>query len=128
MDPIGDFINRIKTSGNAGLASTSVPYSNVVAAIADVLVKHGYLKSVSKKGKKVVKTLEVELAYREGKPRITDAARISKLSRRIYEKSKDIKPVFRGRGMVVFSTPSGILTDAEARKANVGGEVLFKIW
>ncbi|MEK7185193.1 MAG: 30S ribosomal protein S8 [Patescibacteria group bacterium] len=59
---------------------------------------------------------------------MTDAARISKLSRRIYEKSKDIKPVFRGRGMVVFSTPSGILTDAEARKANVGGEVLFKIW
>lgn len=128
MDSIGDFINRIKTAGNAGLASTTMPHSNVVEAIAEVLVKHGFIKSVSKKGKKVIKTLDVELLYKDNKPRVTNAARISKPSRRIYEKSKDIKPVRRGLGMVVLSTPSGIMTDAEARKANVGGEVLFKIW
>ena len=128
MDSIGDFINRIKTAGNAGLTSTTMPHSNVVEAIAEVLVKHGFIKSVSKKGKKVIKTLEVELLYKDNKPRVTNAARISKPSRRIYEKSKDIKPVRRGLGMVVLSTPSGIMTDAEARKANVGGEVLFKIW
>ena len=128
MDSIGDLINRIKTAGNAGLTSTTMPHSNVVEAIAEVLVKHGFIKSVSKKGKKVIKTLEVELLYKDNKPRVTNAARISKPSRRIYEKSKDIKPVRRGLGMVVLSTPSGIMTDAEARKANVGGEVLFKIW
>jgi len=128
MDSIGDFINRIKTSGNAGLASTTVPYSKVVEAIANVLVKHGYIKSVSKSGKKAIKTLDIEIAYKDKKPKIIDAKRVSKLSRRVYEKAKDIKPIRHGHGVTILSTPEGILTDMEARKANLGGEVLFKIW
>lgn len=128
MDPIGDFINRIKTASATGLASITVPYSKIIGDIADVLVKNGFLKSAAQKGKGIVKSLEAELVYTESGPRIAGAERVSKLSRRVYQKSKDSRPVLRGRGIAVLSTPKGILTDAEARKANVGGEVLFKMW
>ncbi|HYC34455.1 MAG TPA: 30S ribosomal protein S8, partial [Candidatus Paceibacterota bacterium] len=82
----------------------------------------------SKKGKKVVKTLEVELMYEEGKPRITDVERVSKFSRRVYQGAKDLKPVRNGYGIMVLTTPKGILSDKTARKEKVGGEALFKIW
>ena len=68
------------------------------------------------------------MVYEDGKPKIEQARRISKLSRRVYEKSANLRPVRRGYGIAIISTPKGILTDAEARKARVGGEVLFKIW
>lgn len=129
MDRIANLIIQIKNAGNAGLSTISVPNSKLVSAVADVLAKHGYIKSVSKKGKKLIKTLEIEIAYTpEGKPRVTDVQRVSKLSRRMYGKAKEIRPVRSGFGMTVLSTPAGILTDFEARKANVGGEILFKIW
>lgn len=129
MDTIANFIIKLKNAGKAGLPTVSVPQSKVVAAIAVVLEKRGFVKSVTKKGKGVVKTLEIELAYgADGKPRIENVARISKLSRRMYEKAKDIRPVRQGFGTTILSTPKGIMTDYEAKKAGVGGEILFKIW
>ena len=130
MDTISNFIIKIKNAGNAGLSSVVVPETKLTRAIAEVLEKHGYVKSVSKKAAKkgVGATLEVEIAYEGDAPRISNVQRVSKLSRRVYEKAKDIRPVRNGFGSTILSTPKGIMTDRDAKKAGVGGEVLFKIW
>ena len=129
MDKISNFIINIKNAGNAGKESTSVPFSNFKMEIAKALVKEGLVKSANKKGKGVKKTIEIELAFMEdGSRRIGDVKRVSKPSKRIYMGAKDVRPVRNGRGVLVLSTPKGILTDRQARKENVGGEALFKIW
>ncbi len=126
-DPIADFITRLKTGGKAQKESISLPYSKLKEAIANVLASEGYLKSVSTK-KKAIGTLEVELNYHNGESKIKDVQRISKPSRRIYKGFAEIHPARAGVGKAIFSTPKGILTDRQAVKEKVGGEVLFKIW
>lgn len=119
----------IKNAGIAGKESVVIPHSNMLQAIAECLVKAKFVANVSKKtneGNKPV--LEVTL-LREGKtPRITQVERISKPSKRVYIKAKEIKPVRNGFGVMVLSTPKGILMASDARKELVGGEALFKIW
>ncbi len=128
-DPISDFLIRIKNAGAVGKASVVMPYSKQKHAIADVLLRAGYIKGVSKKGKKVRKTLEVELLYTpNGAHKITDLSRVSKPSRRLYTNAKSIPSVQQGHGTLILSTPNGMLTDDEAREKHVGGEMLFKIW
>jgi len=129
MDPISNMLVQIKNAAMVGKPSISVPFSNLKMEIAKVLQKEGYLKSAVKKGKKVKKVLACDLSYNEaGKPRFTDVARISKLSRRVYIGVKEIHPIRQGTGSMILSTPKGIMTDKDARAANQGGEVLFKIW
>jgi small subunit ribosomal protein S8 len=128
MDSISDLIVRIKNAGDAGKDSLVLTHSKVNFAIASLLEKEGYIKSVSKKGKKITKFMEVELLRQDGEPRIRGVERVSKLSRRMYGKAKEIKTVKHGLGMLVLSTPKGILSDKEAKKENVGGELLFKVW
>jgi small subunit ribosomal protein S8 len=138
-DPISDFITRIKNASDAKKPAVSMPYSALKESIAHALHKAGYVKAVTQEGKKVVKTLEIELAYVGGvaqmngsismvEPVVKGVDRVSKPSRRIYQKAKDIRPFKNGFGNVVLSTPKGILLDVEAKKQKVGGEVLFKIW
>ncbi len=127
-DPIADLIIRIKNASDAGKASVTVPYSALKENIAHTLVKGGYIASVEVKGKKIDKTLEIVLAYIGSEPRVHGIDRISKPSRRLYQKSKDIRMFKSGFGNIVFSTPQGILLDADAKKLKVGGEILFKIW
>ncbi|MES3030994.1 MAG: 30S ribosomal protein S8 [Patescibacteria group bacterium] len=127
-DPIADFITRIKNASDARKAVVSMPYSTLKENIAHVLVKGGYLTTIEKKGKKVDKTLEVGIVYIGSAPRVNGVDRISKPSRRIYQKSKDIRMFKSGFGNFVYSTPQGILLDIDAKKSKVGGEVLFKIW
>lgn len=127
-DPISDMIIRIKNGSEAGKESVLLPYSKLKESIAVTLEKEGYLKSVSKKGKKVTKQLEVALAYDNGTPVVRGVERVSKLSKRVYMGAQDIKPFRSGFGSIILSTPKGILTEMSARKENVGGEVLFKIW
>lgn len=128
-DPVGDFINRLTTAQAAHKETVSLPFSNMKLAVAEVLKSEGFLQGVEKKGKKVKKLLEITLTYREGgKPQIMGAKRISKPSRRLYMRASEIRPVKNGYGMLVLSTPSGILSGGEAKKKNVGGEPLFKIW
>lgn len=106
-----------------------MPYSKLKYAIAECLKKEGYLGEISKKIKKEHPFLEIELLYGENKnPKINQIERISKQSRRVYFKVKEIYPVRAGAGLLVLSTPKGILTGKEARKEQVGGEALFKIW
>ncbi len=127
-DPIADLIIRIKNASDAGKASITVPYSTLKENISHALLKGGYITSVEVKGKKIDKTLEINLAYIGGEPRVHGIDRISKPSRRLYQKSKDIRMFKSGFGNIVFSTPQGILLDADAKKLKVGGEILFKIW
>ena len=87
-----------------------------------------YIKQIKKTVKKGFPTLEVELVYGEKKPKITEVERISKQSRRVYFNMKEIHSVRNGSGLLVLSTPKGILSGKEARKEQVGGEALFKIW
>jgi len=129
VDPIADFINQLQNAGKVKREIVSVPYSKFKFAVAHKLKDAGYIKSVSKRGKKTRKCVEVELSYDEGGvSKIHGAIRVSKPSRRIYERADKIKSVKYGVGSLILSTPKGVLTDKEARKENVGGEALFKIW
>lgn len=128
-DPVADFINQIKNAGAVGKASVSIPLSNLKVAVAEVLKNKGYIKNFEKKGKKVKKTIEVELAYTEaGEHKINGVKRVSKPGRRTYKSTKEIVPVRYGHGMLVMSTPKGVMAGEDAKKENVGGEALFEIW
>ncbi|MFA6095633.1 MAG: 30S ribosomal protein S8 [Candidatus Paceibacterota bacterium] len=127
-DSISNFIIQIQNASAVGKLTVTVPYTNLVAAIAELLVKKGYVKSATKKGKKVQKFLEVELATIDGRPRVSGVQRLSKPSKRLYRGHSEIYPVKQGYGTLVVSTPKGILSDDEARKEKVGGEILFTIW
>lgn len=128
-DKIADFITRIKNASDVGKTSVALPHTTLLAAVADVLVAEGYLAGVEAKGKGAQKSLVVTLAYNEaGTPKVTGVDRISKLSRRVYLKSADIRPVRSGYGTLILSTPAGVMTGRAAREQKVGGEALFQIW
>jgi small subunit ribosomal protein S8 len=129
MDPVADFINQLKNASAVKKECVSVPYSKFKLAIANKLKEEGYITSVVKKGKKSRKYIEVEIAYAgAGRKYISGVTRVSKPGRRMYTPAKSVRPVKYGRGSLILSTPKGIMTDAEARKENIGGEALFKIW
>src|ERR1035437_702232 len=129
MDSISNMIIVMKNGSLAGLESVSFPYSKMKNAIGECLKKEGYVSGVSKKVKKGVPVLEVGLIYGEDKkPKITEVERISKQSRRVYFGMKDIHSVRNGTGLLVLYTPKGILSGKGARKEQVGGEALFRIW
>lgn len=118
----------MKNGSLAGKESVTFPFSKMKNAIGECLKKAGYVANVSKKIKKGQPLLEVELVYIDKKPKIVEVERISKQSRRVYFGMKDIHSVRNGSGLLVLSTPKGILSGKEARKEQVGGEALFKIW
>jgi small subunit ribosomal protein S8 len=128
MDSISNMIIIMKNGSLAGLESVSVPYSKMKNAIGECLVREGYVKQISKKVKKGQPVLEVELLYADKKPKIQEVERVSKQSRRVYFGVKDIHSVRNGTGLLVLSTPKGILSGKVARKEQVGGEVLFRVW
>ena len=127
-DTIGDFIIQLKNAGMVQKDRVSVPYSGLKHRIATKLAEKGYVASVEIGGKDTKRTLDVTLAYVNGRHHISGVKRISKPGRRLYSKVADIYPVKFGKGNLILSTPAGILTDEEAREARVGGEQLFMIW
>jgi small subunit ribosomal protein S8 len=128
-DPVGDYINRLKNASAVKSETVSIPYSKVKEAISDLLKSEGYINAINVKGKTVKRSLEISLAYsKDGSPKISRTKRISKPGRRIYRGSKEIKPVKFGKGTLVLSTPKGIISERDAKKQKVGGEVLFEIW
>lgn len=128
MDQIANMVNMVKNAGRVEHESVVVPFSKIKHSIAECLVKEGYLASVTKKMKKGFPVLELGIAYVDGTPKVSGVERVSKSSRRVYKGVKEIRPARNGVSLTVLSTPKGILTDREARKEMVGGEVLFKIW
>lgn len=128
MDPISDMIIRIKNASDSKKESVILPYSKLKLAILDCLMKEGFVKSFGKKGKKIAKFIDVVLSYDNGEPMIHGIERVSKTSKRVYSKAKDVRRVRSGMGAMIISTPKGIMTDKMAKEQNIGGETLFKIW
>ena len=128
MDSISNMLIAMKNGGSAGKESVLLPYSKMKNAIAECLKKEGYVSSIAKKVKKDQPVLEIGLVYADKMPKISQVERISKQSRRVYFKMKDIHRVRSGSGLLVLSTPKGILSGKEARKEQVGGEALFRLW
>ena len=123
-DPIADLLVRLQNASRVGHDTVTLPYSQIKHSIAKILAKEGYVSSVEKKGFEMVVTLR----YEAGRPAILGMKRISKPSRRMYLGVRDVKPVKRGHGLLVLSTPKGVITGKEAQVARVGGEALFEIW
>ena len=128
-DASADMLTRSRNASSAKHDSVKIPASNTKKAIAQILVDEGYIKSftVEEDGKQGI--MEVQLKYGPGKSRtITGLRRVSKPGLRIYTSCEDMPKVMKGLGIAILSTSKGIMTDKEARKANVGGEVLAFIW
>jgi small subunit ribosomal protein S8 len=128
MDKIANMLISLKNGGNAGKQTVMVPFSNFTGEIAKTLFEAGYVASYAKKSRAKGDVLELGVAYTDTQPRIHDVKRVSKSSRRVYIGVDDITSVKHGRGLLVLSTPKGILTGEQARKEHVGGEALFEIW
>lgn len=128
-DPISDMIARIKNACNRSFETVDIPSSKLKAGILEVLEKEGYINGFQEvEGKDGKNVLRVDLRYYEGKPVINMFDRVSKPSRRVYSKIKKVGNVFNGYGIYVLSTSKGIMSDAEARNNNVGGEILCKVF
>jgi small subunit ribosomal protein S8 len=127
-DPLGDFLTSLRNAGLAGKKSALTPDSRLKTAVAEKLKAAGWVKSLTHRGKKVKKYLEVELLPgAPGRPRLS-GERVSKPSRRVYHSYKEIRSVRHGKGLALYSTTAGILSDKEAREQKLGGECLMKIW
>lgn len=127
-DPIANMLIAIKNGSVKGKATIIVPYSNLKNNILACLKKEGYIASFSKKNKKGHPYIEIALLYENTQPKVRSIERISKQSKRVYAGVKDIHSVLGGKGLLVLSTPKGIMSGKEARKEHAGGEVLFKVW
>jgi small subunit ribosomal protein S8 len=128
-DPIADLLTRIRNASRAKHATVDVPASNMKKAIAQILVDEGYIKdfTVTEDAKQGV--ISITLKYTEtGASVITGLRRVSKPGLRIYTSCEDMPKVMRGIGTAIISTPKGVMTDRQARKENVGGEVLAYVW
>ena len=128
-DAIADMLTRIRNANSAKHDSVKIPASNMKKAIAQILVDEGYIKSftVEEDGKQGM--LDIQLKYGPNKSQvITGLRRVSKPGLRIYTNCEDMPKVMKGLGIAILSTPKGIMTDKDARKANVGGEVLAFVW
>lgn len=128
-DPIADLITRLKNAAQVKHKTVTLPYSKMKEAIALALQKSGFVGEVTHDGAGVGKTLTINLRYdQDGVSVIHGVKRVSKPGRRLYAGVKDIHPVKYGKGIMVLSTPRGILVDSEARKTRTGGETLFTMW
>ena len=128
-DPLGDMLTRIRNGQRSGKATISTPASKLRANVLEVLKKEGYIRgwerSESGGGKAEI---AIELKYYEGEPVIKAISRVSKPGRRVYSSIKDLPKIRNGLGISILSTPRGVMSDADARVANVGGEVLCRVF
>ena len=127
-DPLGDMLTRIRNGQQARKDSILTPASKLRANVLDVLQREGYIRGYSEEELAGQKGLRIELKYFEGQPAIQHLARVSKPGRRVYSGSSDLPRIRNGLGMTIVSTPRGVLSDAEARDQNVGGEVLAEVF
>ena len=128
-DPIGDMIARIKNAATRGRSKVMTPASKMRARVLDVLAEEGYIRGyqlVQNPG--AFPEFEIELKYFDGAPVIAEIRRVSKPGRRVYSSIGDLKPVKNGLGISILSTPKGVMSDTAARDANVGGEVLCRVY
>jgi small subunit ribosomal protein S8 len=128
-DPLGDMLTRIRNGQRAKLQSVKSPASRLRANVLTVLEREGYIRGFENaEVKPGISELRIELKYHDGTPVIREITRVSKPGRRVYAKIKDLPRVYNGLGISILSTPQGVMSDAEARAANVGGEVLCQVF
>jgi small subunit ribosomal protein S8 len=127
-DPISDLLTRIRNGQQSRKDSVLTPASKLRAHVLDVLQREGYIRGYSEEVLAGQKGLRIELKYFEGQPAIQHLARVSKPGRRVYSGAKDLPRIRNGLGTIIVSTPRGVLSDAEAREQNVGGEVLAEVF
>lgn len=127
-DPIGDMLTRIRNGQRARKDSVLSPASKLRVRVLDVLQREGYIRGYSEEQLGEHPGIRIELKYFEGQPAIQHVARVSKPGRRVYSASKDLPRVRNGLGITIVSTPKGVLSDAEARDQNVGGEVIAEVF
>ena len=128
-DPIADMLTRIRNGQQAKKSHVVTPASSLRASILDVLVREGYIRGYERRNVRAgVDEFDIELKYHEGRPVINEIQRVSTPGRRVYSKVKDLPKFYNGLGIFVLSTPQGVMSDHEARQANVGGEVLCKVF
>ena len=127
-DPITDMLNRIRNAQAVGKTEVLMPFSNLKNEIAAILLKQGFLEEVKKVAKGKGKNLKITLKYNNGVGAIEGLRKVSKPGQRIYNKVNEIHKT-RGRfGVSIISTSKGLMTDSQAKKAKLGGEVLLEIW
>ncbi len=127
-DPLGDLLARIRNGQQAGKSSIDSPASKLRANVLEVLKKEGYIRGYSLLEDGNKRNLRIELKYYEGAPVIKSIDRISKPGRRVYSGIEELPKVRGGLGISILSTPRGVMSDIEARAANVGGEVLCRVF
>lgn len=127
-DPIADMLTRIRNGYMVQKKTVDIPYSNVKEAIASKLKELNYLADVSVAGEGKDKVITTTLSYKNERPVVNTIKRVSTPGRRNYLKAKDIKPVLSGHGSTILSTSKGILSDMQAKKEGVGGEVICQVW
>jgi len=127
-DPLGDLLTRIRNGQRAKKDSVMSPASKLRARVLEVLQREGYIRGFSEDATGTHPALRIELKYFEGEPAIKHVARVSRPGRRVYSGSRELPVIRNGLGITIVSTPRGVLSDAEARAANVGGEVLAEVF
>ncbi len=128
-DPLGDMLTRIRNAQMSRHAACVAPSSKLRENVLDVLKREGFIRGFStEEVRPGIAQLRIELKYNEGEPVIKEISRVSKPGRRVYSKIKELPRVYAGLGISILSTPRGVLSDAEARAANVGGEVLCRVF
>ena len=128
-DPLGDMLTRIRNGQRARQAVVAAPASKHRANVLEVLKREGYIRGYSREQVRPgVSELKIELKYVDGEPVIREISRISKPGRRIYSKVTDLPRVYNGLGIAILSTPRGVMSDNEARAANVGGEIICRVF
>ena len=128
-DPLGDMLTRIRNGQRAQKSSVRAPSSKLRGNVLEVLKREGYIRDYrSIEVRAGISDLEIELKYADGEPAIREIARVSKPGRRVYSKIKELPRFYNGLGIQILSTPRGVMSDHEARAANVGGEVLCRVF
>ena len=127
-DPLGDMLTRIRNGQKARLSSVTSPASKLRANVLEVLKREGYIRGYEPSEEESGRALRIELKYHDGQPVIREIARVSKPGRRVYSKIADLPRVYNGLGIAILSTPRGVMSDSEARAANVGGEILCQVF
>ena len=128
-DPLGDMLTRIRNGQRAMKSSVVSPASKLRANVLEVLQREGYIRGFSvAEMAPGIRELKIELKYYEGVPVINEIKRVSKPGCRVYSGVKGLSPVYNGLGISILSTPQGVMSDVEARAANIGGEVLCRIF
>ena len=128
-DPVGDMLTRIRNGQRARMSVVVSPASRLRMNVLEVLKREGYIRGFSEsEQRKGVHELRIELKYHDGEPVIKEIKRVSRPGRRAYSRIKDLPRVYNGLGIAILSTPQGVMSDGEARVANVGGEVICRVF